>query len=450
MKTNNITDMTEGNATGHILRFMVPLLFGNIFQQLYNMVDSLVVGNFVGANALAAVGTCGSMNFLFFSLSSGLAIGIGIIVAQYFGAKNERSVRATITNAFYVVGFMSLVVSILGYFIGPVILRLLHTPENIIGDAVIYVQTTCYGIIAVSVYNGVASILRALGDSKTPLYFLILSSFTNVVLDLLFVLVLNQGVLGVALATIISQYISAITCFIYACHTVPYFKFTKEQMKPDFHIIKKSFQLGVPVALQNAMIAVSMMVLQGVVNQFGEQVMAAYTIVSRIEQIVQQPYGSLGTAITNYSGQNMGANKIDRVKMGYWKSVRIALIFSICLLPIAYFFGENIVGFFVKDEVVIAIGAKGLLMNSLCYFALGMIYIPRAVLNGCGDTGFALINGITEVLCRIAYSHLFTRIPFLGYWGIWITTGVTWITTAVVCVMRYASGAWKKKAVFQK
>lgn len=445
MKNRNMVDMTTGNPIGHILKFTLPLLVGNLFQQLYNLVDSLIVGNFVGADALASVGACGSMNFLFFSLSSGLAIGIGIIVAQFFGAKDEENIRSTIANSIYVLGAVAIMVSILGIVFCPALLRLLQTPESIIGNSILYMRTTCAGIIAIAMYNGVASILRALGDSKTPLYFLMISSVVNVSLDLLFVLKFEWSVFGVALATIIAQAVSAISAMIFAYKKVPYFRLTREQLKPQPYIIRRSFLLGVPLALQNSMIAVSCMALQGVVNTFGETVMAAYTIIGRIEQIVQQPYGSLGMAITTYTGQNVGARKVDRVKKGFRQAVLMVLIFSILLIPIAYIFGEQIVGAFVKEPEVIAIGAKALRINSLFYFGLGMIYVPRALLNGAGDTGFAMVNGIAEVVCRILYSQVLTRIPILGYWGIWMTTGATWATTAIVCVLRYMQGKWKRK-----
>ena len=218
MKTSksNIVDMTVGSPVKHILLFALPLFIGNLFQQFYNMVDSLIVGNFVGANALAAVGTCGSMNFLFFSLSSGLAIGIGVIVAQYFGAKDEQNVKITIANAFYVIAIASISVSVIGFIFCPQILRLISTPEELIKDAITYMRVTCVGIFSVALYNGVAAILRALGDSKTPLYFLIFSSVINVVLDLVFVIYFNWAVFGVALATIISQIFSAVASLIYA------------------------------------------------------------------------------------------------------------------------------------------------------------------------------------------------------------------------------------------
>ncbi len=450
MSTKNITDMTAGSPAKHILKFALPLLIGNLFQQLYNMVDSIVVGNFVGKNALASVGTCASMNFLFFSLSSGLAIGIGIIVAQYFGAKDEKNVRSTIANSFYVLIAASCIVSVLGLLLAPALLRLLQTPDNIIGDAIVYMRTTCAGIIAIAFYNGVASILRALGDSKTPLYFLILSSIINVILDLLFVLNLGLGVFGVALATILSQAVSAATSLAYAYHSVPYFRLSAEERKPQRAIIAKSFRLGIPMALQNSMIAISCMVLQGVVNSYGDTVMAAFTITNRVEQIVQQPFSSLGAAITTYSGQNIGAGQIGRVKKGFAQSTLIALVFSVALIPFFYLFGHRIVGIFVKEQDVIDIGYRALRITSLCYFGLAMIYVPRALLNGCGDTTFSVINGFSEVACRIAYSQVLNRIPVLGYWSIWITTAATWVTTALVCLARYFQGKWKGKSIVQR
>lgn len=454
--SSNITDMSVGSPSKHLLKFSFPLLIGNIFQQFYNMVDSIVVGNFVGPNAIAAVGTCGSMNFFCFSLSSGLAIGIGIIIAQYFGAKDDKNVRKTIANSIYVLGFATIIISILGFCICPFILKLLNCPENILPDAVIYMRTTCCGIVFVVLYNGVASILRALGDSKSPLYFLILSSIINLILDLIFVLVFKWAVFGVAIATIIAQAISGIVSLIYAYRKIEYFKLTKKELKPNFHIIISSFKLSIPIALQNCLISVSMMVLQGVVNTFGEKVMASYTIVMRIEQLVQQPFSSLGTAITTFSGQNLGAKKIERVKQGYHRGILISFIFFVFIFVVFQLLSKYIVGFFVKDDEVIRIGSIGLRITSCFYFSLAMIYVPRSVLNGCGDTSFAMINGATEVVGRIVFANILTKISSItlfghiipiGYWGIWLTTAITWTLTAIVCIIRYKSGVWFKKSV---
>lgn len=439
--------MTTGSPIKHILRFTGPLLVGNLFQQLYNMVDSLVVGNFVGANALASVGACASMNFLFFSLSNGLSAGIGVIVSQYFGADDEDHVKASIANAVYVLAATAVLISVLGYLLGPILLHVLGTPEAIMADAVVYVRTTCLGLIAIAAYNGVAAILRALGDSRTPLYFLIVACLMNVVLDLLFVLQFGMNVFGVALATVIAQAASALFCLIYALGKNPYFRLKKEEMRPRSDIIKECFRLGMPLAFQSSLIAVSCVALQSVVNSFGETVVAAFTIVGRVEQVVQQPYNSLGLALTTYSGQNIGAGKVDRVRRGCRNCVWIALIFSLLLLPIAYLFGEQIIGAFVKDAEVIAIGSKAIRITSLCYFGLGMIYVPRAVLNGCGDASFAMANGLTEIACRIGFSQLLTRIAGLGYWGIWITTGATWTVTGIICVIRYMQGKWKHMGI---
>lgn len=452
MNNRNVTDMSVGSPFKHIMKFAFPLIIGNLFQQLYSMVDSVIVGKFVSNDALAAVGTCGSINFLFFSLCSGLAVGIGVIVAQYFGAKDEKRVSATIANAIYILTTISLSITAIGITIAPFILRLLQTPDDIIGDSILYLRTYCTGIIAITLYNGTASILRALGDSRTPLYFLIISSLVNVGLDLTFVLAFKWGVFGVGFATVVSQFVSAIGCIWYAYKKVTYFKLRREQMKPDKKIILQTLKLGIPVGLQSAMIATSMMVLQGLVNSFGKVVMSSYTITCRIEMLIQQPYGSIGMALTTFTGQNVGAGKIDRVQKGFRQGALIVLVFSLTMLPIMYLFGESIVGIFVdKTEAVasevISLSARALRITSLCYFGLGMIYVPRGVLNGSGDTGFSLINGISEVFCRVAYSQGFSRIPKVGFWSIWITTGATWATVAVVCCIRYASGVWKRKAI---
>ncbi|MBQ1794932.1 MAG: MATE family efflux transporter, partial [Treponema sp.] len=277
------TDMTTGSPAIHLLKFTWPLLIGNIFQQLYNMVDSAVVGNYVGPDALAAVGTCGSIHFLMFSLCQGLASGIGVIVAQCFGAKNHTKVKAAISSSFVIMASVSLFVTMLGLLLAAPILHLLQVPDAIFADAQVYLVTTLSGIIAISFYNGTSSILRALGDSRTPLYFLILASIVNVGLDLLFVLVFKLGVFGVGLATILSQLAAAVTSLVYAFKKVEYFHFAKGEMKPDMQIVKKTFTIGIPLALQGALIAVSCMVLQGVVNTFGKTVIAANTIEGRIE-----------------------------------------------------------------------------------------------------------------------------------------------------------------------
>lgn len=448
-KTKRITDMTQGSPWHHIITFSMPLLVGNLFQQFYNLVDSLVVGNYVGADALAAVGTCGSLGFLFFSLSSGLAIGIGILAAQFFGARDEEMIRATIANSVYILVVAGTAVSLVGYFGASWLLHLLRVPEEVFAMSLTYLKVTSLGIVAVALYNGVAALLRALGDAQSPLYFLILSCVMNIVLDLAFVLYLNMGVYGVALATIISQLFSFLVSVVYAWKKVAYFRLSREEWRPHWRIVVRCMNLGVPMALQNALIALSTMILQGVVNSFGQTVMAAYTVMGKVEQLVGMPYGALGTAITSFAGQNLGAGKIDRVKQGYKVSWLLVLGLSIAMLPFFWLLGGKIVQCFVNDADVIAIGAKALRINSLFYFPLGMIYIPRGLLNGCGDARFSLMNGAAEVVCRIIFASVLVRIPGVGYWGIWLTQGLTWTVTSLVCIHRYARGKWQHLTLVQ-
>jgi len=440
-------DMTVGNPTKHILTFALPVFLGNMLQQLYNIIDTMVVGNFVGSNALAATGTCGSINFLFFSLSSGLSVGIGIIVSQYFGAKDEEGVRSTISNSFYVLLVASLFATILGLFVARPILTIMDTPAEIIDDAVLYLRTTCCGIVFIAFYNGVSNTLRALGDSRTPLYFLLLSSFLNIVLDLTFVLYLGWGVFGVGFATVIAQAISACVSLLYAFLKVPYFKLSKETLKPNPHIILHSFKLGVPMALQSGMIAISMMVLQGVVNGFGAVVMSAYTISAKVDLIISQFYGALSQSLVTYSGQNLGAKQIDRVKGGYSRGMIMVTVYNLICVPIIYIFSRQIVDLFVTEEAVIEVGMQAIHITSIMYFFLGLIYIPRGILNGCGDASFSLINGITEVVCRIVFANLLTSIAAIGVWGIWWAAGLTWLTVAVVCSARFWFGKWQKMSM---
>ena len=444
MKKYKMVDMTVGSPLKHILLFKIPLVIGNLFQQLYNMVDSIVVGQYVGKTALAAVGACGSMNFLFFSLSFGLSNGVGILVSHRFGAKDEQGIRKTIASSFYVLTIVSVLITAVAFFLAPVLLRVLDTPSTIINDSIAYIRITCLGILGITLYNGVSATLRALGDSRTPLYFLIFSSIMNIALDLVFVLNFGMGVVGVALATIISQYASAVVAYVYAFTSVEYFKFAKGEIKADQDYIKKEIRLGVPLSLQSSMIAISCLVLQGVVNSFGENVVAAFTITSRVEQLVQQPYNSIGTALMTYAGQNIGAKNIERVKKGFWQAAGLVAIFSCIMVAVMYIFGAGISRIFVSDADVIKMSYTALKITSPFYLALGMIYVPRSLLNGCGDAGFAMINGFTEVFGRIVFSQMFLILGLFGFWSVWVTTAATWALTSVICMMRFFSGVWMR------
>ncbi|MCI8973880.1 MAG: MATE family efflux transporter [Lachnospiraceae bacterium] len=447
MEKKAVYSMTEGSPAKLLLRFTIPMLIGNLFQQFYNMVDSIVVGRFVGSNALAAVGATGSLNFLFFAMSFGIAAGVGVVVSQYFGAERMDMVEKSIINGMYLLAAVSALMGVVGIASARWVLAALDTPEVILEDAVTYMRVSCAGILAIAAYNGVASVLRALGDSKTPLYFMVVACFINIGLDLLFVIGFEWSVFGVALATVIAQMAAAIGAFAYALYKIPYFHIKKENRPIRRDIISRCFTLGLPIALQNALIAFSCIFLQKVVNGFGESVVAANTALGRIEQLVQQPYNSLGAAITTYTGQNIGAGKIDRVKQGYKAAFWSVVVFSIIMFVPCQLFGEQIVGVFVTEPEVVAIGAKGLSITSFFYFFLGMIYVARSVLNGAGDAAFAMINGLMEVAGRVGFAVPLTKIPLIGVWGIFFTTGFTWALTGIVSMARYHKGKWEFKGI---
>lgn len=450
MSKQVVYSMTEGSPTKLLLKFTIPMLIGNLFQQLYNMIDSIIVGRFVGANALAAVGATGSLIFLFFSMSFGISAGVGVVVSQYFGAGKDDDVEKSIINGTYLLIIVSILMSVISVAITYWVLELLNTPDAIIRDAAIYMRTSCAGILAIAAYNGVAAILRALGDSKTPLYFMLVSCFINIALDFLFVVGFHWSVFGAAIATVIAQACAAAGSIFYAMKKISYFRVQKKNRRFNRSLVGDCFKLGLPIALQNSLIAISCIVLQRVVNGFGESVVAAYTALGRIEQIVQQPYSSLGAALTSYTGQNMGAGKVDRVKKGYRTGLICVIVFSLIMLIPGQFFGKPIMSIFVEDTEVIAIGARGLQITSLFYFFLGMIYVARSVLNGAGDAIYAFVNGLLEIAGRVGFAGPLTMIPAIGMWGIFYTTGLTWTLTGVISMIRYERGKWANKALITK
>ena len=413
------------------------MLIGNIFQQLYNLVDSVIVGQFVGSDALAAIGATGSATFMFFALCNGIGSGGGIITAQSFGKGDKKEVKTCITNTAYIMLVFPLIIGILAFCLAGPLLNLLDTPENIFPESLSYMRIMCVGIIFVSLYNFASSMLRALGDSKTPLYFLIFSCILNTVLDIFFVYVLNTGVTGAGIATVISQFVSGITCLLYALKKNEYFKLNKEDMKFNRLITGKIIKLGIPLSLQFSLIAISCMALQKVVNSFGETAMAAFTATSRMEQLIHQPYQTLGTALSTFTGQNFGAGKNERVVAGYKKGMTIMIVFSLLMLPIMQFFGDNIIRIFVSDEPVIEMGARALRITSYFYVALGTIYVVRGVLNGLGDAFFALLNGIVEVAGRFIVPILLTGVAAIGVWGIWWSVGIVWTMAGASALVRY-------------
>lgn len=442
-----IQDMTHGNEMKLLIKFMLPMLFGNIFQQVYNIADSVIVGKFVGSNELGAIGCTASLTFLFFSICQGLGSGAGIMVSQFFGAGRDEDVKKTLVNSFYVVMISGVMLSLIGALLTRPVLVMLKTPASQLEDAVTYMTIICGGTFTVALYNYAAQVMRALGDARTPLIFLLVATFLNVILDLAFIINFNMGVEGAAYATIIAQGVSGVGSLVYAMIKNPYFKFRKEHFVPDLDMGRLCLKIGMPLGLQGFTIAVSCVVLQRFVNSFDAAMVTAFTVTSRIEQFVQQPYNSLAMAVSTFTGQNMGANKPERVRRALVKSVWITVVISFLMFVVCYGAGEFIVRCFVDEPEVIRIGVKGLKILGVMFFPLGIIYVTRGVLNGANDTFYAMINGFIEVSGRIGFALLFVTVIPLGMWSVWFATGGTWVITAIAGTIRYKQGRWLKKAI---
>lgn len=439
-------DMTHGKPAGLLIGFAVPIFIGNVFQQFYNITDSVIVGRFLGADALAAVGLCGCPYGVFISLNMGLSTGIGIVISQLFGAKQEEQIKAMVINAFLLILATSFLIGGAGFFLAPGILKLLGTPEAIMFRSMVYMRTVFVGTLGMAVYGCIAGILRALGDSRTPLLFLVFSSILNIVLDVLFVALMPLDVFGAALATLLSQFISAIVCFLYARRKYDCFNFGMQDLSPDREIIKKLLKAGLPIALQSSTISFSGMVLQGFVNSFGEDVIAANTVVGKFDNLINMPLGSLSMALSTYTGQNTGAGDLQRVKAGYKAACGIAVVYSILIFAAGHVGCRAFVEFFVTGSPEVCLyGVQGIRLLSCGVIALSMIYINRSVLNGAGDVTFAMFNGIVEVFGRVGFAWIYTSVLAVGARGLWLTAVSNWLLTGSVCLLRYISGVWKKK-----
>jgi putative MATE family efflux protein len=439
--------MTEGSEFRHIIMFTLPLLFGNLFQQFYNIVDSVIVGRCLGKNALAAVGATGSITYLFYTLCIGLSLGTGILIAQNFGAGNEENVKKLIANSAYVVAAFGAVMTVVSVILAPDLLRLLETQDEIFEDAVGYMRIACSGTLAVAAYNWINAVMRSLGNSVIPLVFLIIASFINIGLDLLFVIVLGMGVGGAALATVIAQGVSAAGCIIFAFARFPQFRLGSEHLRFDLKTAGNCFTKGIPIALQNALISLSMIYLQRTANTFGVTVTATYTATMRVEQLIHQPFISMSTALSTFTGQNLGAGLLDRCIRGYRRTMLAMAVFAVAMLGVFMLFSGNIVGFFVTEPEVIETGDTALKLSASFYLFLGTIYVTRGLLNGAGDVNYSMMNGIVEVIGRIGFATVLSAVPEIGCWAVWATSGLTWFITGLMSYIRYKHGRWKEHGI---
>ena len=437
-----ITDMTKGSPLKHILIFSVPLLIGNIFQQLYNIADLVIVGRTLGVESFAAVGAVAPLFFLITFIIVGLTNGFAVVTGQRFGAKDIQGVRnsvviSTILSVIVTFIFSSIFALSMNY-----ILKWMNVPDNIYHNAFWYVEIIIIGLIATTLYNMLASIIRALGDSKTPLYFLIIASLINIVLAIIFIVVFHMGVPGSAIAVILSQGISVILCTIFIKYKFPILRIHRNEWfikfdKDFYDSAYEHLKIGMPMAVQFSILGISVLIIQSVCNSFGSNVIAAMTAALRIEQIATLPMMSFGVALATYVAQNFGARKFKRIRLGVIKTSTINIVLSIIMAFVMRFWGTNIIGAFIgtATKEIINIAHSYLLISTIFYFFLGQIFIYRNALQGMGETVFPLLSSIAELVMR-AFTAVYLAIKF-GYIGMFYAGPIAWVSASTVLFFGY-------------
>ncbi len=445
-------DLTVGKEGKQILLFALPVLAATIFQQLYNVVDSIIVGNYIGKEALAAVGASFPVIFVTISLIIGISTGISVVISQYFGAKEFDSVVKAI-NTFYAFIFVaSIVLSLFGVYFARDIFVALKLPADVLNDAVDYLQIYLGGLILMFAFYGTNAILRGMGDSKTPLYFTIFSTLLNIVLDLVFVIVFGWGIKGVAYASVIAQGISFIMATYFINRGESLIHFSIRGFKFDYEIFMKSLKIGLPTGLQQSFVALGMIFIMRIVNDFGTNAIAAYTAASRLDAFASMPAMAFSSAIATFVGQNIGANKIERVRKGFIMTLSFTSILSVTVSISMYFFGKELIMLFSKDQDVIEIGYRYLVIVSSFYVLFTAMFSTQGLLRGAGDTLIPMfITLISLWILRIPLSYYLSRPSFgLGTDGIWWGIPIAWSFGFIASFVYYKTGRWKTKSVVKK
>ena len=445
-------DFLTGNPGKAVLIFAIPMLIGNIFQQLYSTVDTIIVGNFVGKNAVAAVGGTFSIQFLVLSLAVGFTTGMSVVISQLYGARDyDRLKRAFSTNALFSV-VLSVVLGILGILvINPLLTHMLQTPAEIYDDSYIYLFITFIGYPFTVIYNMYAAVLRAVGDSKTPLYFLILSAVTNIILDLLFVIQFNMAVVGVAVATMIAQALSCVCCHIYVGKKYEIFKLTRNTLVFDTELLKGVIRYGVPSAIQQSVLSLNFMVVQRFVNFFGADMTAAFSVVNKIENFVTMPQMNLAMALSMFAGQNIGAGEEERAKQGVKDVLKMQAAFWLVIVFVLPLIAGVLIQMFGMgdDANVMAIGTEAIRLCSKLYILFGIMQTFSNFLRGVGDAKFSMLTTICMILIRLPFTYVLVHIVQYGEMSIWLGMGMGWLTVTTMNVIRYLKGSWRGKAFVQ-
>ena len=450
-------DMTQGTPWKTILAFTLPMLIGNIAQQLYNTVDSIVVGKYIGDNALAAVGSCGPIVNMLLVLFIGISAGASIMVSQYFGAKNREALSHTIGNCITATALCSVVlILVMTPLIRPILVAL-NTPESILDWCVGYLSISLWGIAGLAYYNILSGILRGLGDSVWPLVFLLVATGINIALDIFFVAVVQMGVPGVALATIIAQLISAALCMIKLTRMKGHFDFGLKFMKPVSSYIRTLVRLGLPSGLTQAIFSSAMIIVQSLTNQFGEQFIAANVVIMRVDGFAMMPNFSFGTALTTYAGQNVGAGLYDRVTKGAKQGLAMAVGCSAAITGLILLFGKHLMGLFTDTASLVELSYRLMMILAVGYIAMAVTQSLSGIMRGAGDTMTPMwISLITTVVIRVpvAYGIAFFTTP-TGFLRdgmkecIQISLLASWCIGAILTAIFYKMGKWKNKRIKQ-
>lgn len=430
-------DMTKGSPLKIFVLFSIPLLIGNIFQQLYSMVDTIIVGRFVGVEALAAVGSTGSMFFLVNGMIMGLTSGFSILVSQKFGAKDEDEVKKAVASNIKLTAILTIIITAIALILKNPLLLMMNTPDNILNDANTYITIIFAGIFTQTAYNMAAGILRALGDSKTPLYFLIISSILNIVLDLVFIINFKMGVAGAAYATNIAQGVSALLCLAFSYKKFEVLRLKKEDFNVEKDYYKTHLKIAIPMGLQFSVTAVGTIIVQSAVNVFGSNVIASYTASSKILQLVMQPLMSYGVAIATYAGQNLGAKRYDRIVSGMKVMNYITLVTSLIAAAILVFFAKYFVMIFIENPTDEIIGYTQQVLNYSAVFMifLGAIFIYRNVLQGMGESFVPMMAGVYELVARSLVVFILPK--YIGFAGICLSDPIAWIAASLPLMFTY-------------
>lgn len=430
-------DMTSGSPMKIILSFTLPIFIGNVFQQFYNMADAVIVGKFVGTKALAAVGSTGTIMFLIYGFVVGMTAGFTVLTAQKFGAGDMRAMRQTVAGA----SILSLIVGVILTAAFMILMKpwlmAMNTPEDIFADAYAYIMIVSAGILAQMLYNLLASVLRALGNSKVPLYFLILSALLNIVLDLVLIIVFHMGAAGAAVATVVSQGVSGLLCLVYIVKCVPVLRMSRDDWRPSGHLLKTQMRIGIPMALQYSITAIGTMMVQSSLNILGSTLVAAYTAAGKIEQVVSQAYVALGTTLATYSAQNIGAGDVPRIRRGFRATTWIGVIYSFAAAALVMTVGKYMTYLFVSEDVELIMDSVDLYLK-----CAGSLFIPLAIVNiyrnGIQGLGYGLLPmmaGVAELVGRGVMSVIAAQQK--SYLGVCLASPAAWVLAAALLIGMY-------------